>query len=128
MVTKKVLKNEILFAEGSEGTDIFFIISGKVRVYKTINSESVELATFEKGDFIGEMSMFLNEPRTATIEAIEDTEVQVFNKQTILEQIKQNPQFAYGMISMLTRRIKNLHAIISKYQGIKKSYELMYKK
>ncbi len=128
MEVKKFFKNDILFTEGSPGNDMYFITSGRVRVYKVMNGEKVELAVLEKGDFIGEMNLFLDEARSAMVEAIEDTEVQIFSKKTILEEIQKNPQFAYGMIAMLVNRIKNLHSIISSFQGIKKSYEIMYNK
>lgn len=128
MEVKKFFKNDILFTEGLPGNDMYFITSGRVRVYKVMNGEKVELAVLEKGDFIGEMNLFLDEARSAMVEAIEDTEVQIFSKKTILEEIQKNPQFAYGMIAMLVNRIKNLHSIISSFQGIKKSYEIMYNK
>jgi CRP-like cAMP-binding protein len=121
-------ENEIIIKEGSKSEDMYLIMTGKARVFKIINAEKVELAVLEHGDFIGEMSLFLNESRTANVEAIETTEVQIINKNIILEEIKVNPEFAYDMILMLANRIKNLHQIISNLQGVKKSYEIMYKK
>jgi CRP-like cAMP-binding protein len=121
-------KGEKIFDEGSTSDDMYLIFSGKVSVFKTIDGEKVQLAVLEEGDFIGEMSLFLNEMRTASIEAMEETKAQLISKEAILDEIQVNPKFAHMMITMLVNRIKNLHQIIIDLQGIKKSYEIMYRK
>jgi CRP-like cAMP-binding protein len=121
-------KDEKIFDEGSTSDDMYLILSGKVSVFKTIDGEKVQLAFLEEGDFIGEMSLFLNEVRTASIEAMEETRAQLISKEAILDEIQVNPKFAHMMITMLVTRIKNLHQIIIDLQGVKKSYEIMYRK
>lgn len=128
MDSKKFAAGDSVFKEGEKGSEMYFIVSGKVSVFKTINGEKIELAVMTKGDFMGEMTLFLNEPRSANAVALEDTQVAVLTKDLLLNEIKTNPQFAYGMIHILLKRIKGSQDIIGKLEGIKKSYEIMYGK
>ena len=117
---------EVVFREGSRANDMYQILSGKVRVSKTIEGRDIELASLGKNDFFGEMSLLLRIPRTATIVAIEATETLVIDEQRLLRKIETNPQFAFIMITTLARRLKQSHAIITDLQGIRKSLEALY--
>lgn len=82
---QRLLPNQILFQEGEEGDEFYIILAGKLEVYS--ERLQIPLATREKGDFLGEMSLFLGIPRSATIRAIEPSIVFVLdrdNLQTIL--------------------------------------------
>ena len=67
MEKKKFLKGDFICRENSPGTEMFVILSGKVEVYKTINSEKIALNVLKPGDFCGEMSLLLNSDRTASL-------------------------------------------------------------
>ena len=54
---------DIIFSEGDIGTDMYIIQSGTVELLKAIGSETRVLATLEKGDFFGEMSVLEDVPR-----------------------------------------------------------------
>ena len=127
MATKVFKKDAIICREG-ESTDImYFILSGKVSVFKTVNGEKLSLSEFTKGKFVGEMSLFLNEPRTANVQALEETKMRTFTREEILFEFQQKPKVAYKMITELMERLKGAHGVISDLEGVKKSYEIMYK-
>lgn len=65
----------------------YYINSGSVRVIQ----DGKEIATIGAGGFFGEIALITDEPRTATIEALEDTELQVFLKEDFLTIIMQSP-------------------------------------
>ena len=58
---------DIIFSEGDIGTEMFILQSGAVELFKQIAGETRVLATLEKGDFFGEMSVLEDLPRTADI-------------------------------------------------------------
>ncbi len=127
MSTKKYTKGDIVLKEGDQGSELYFITYGKVKAYKKINEELIELATFSKDDFFGEMSLFLNEPRSATVEALEDTEIIVCNKENFLVLIQESPEKAVQIFSSMASRLKESHQLIGKVLGEKKSLEIMFK-
>ncbi len=66
-------KDEIIFEEGDPGHGIFIIISGKARAKSS--SKLLGAATFEfgHGDLLGELTLFDEAPRMATVVAMERT-------------------------------------------------------
>ena len=65
--------DEIIFEEGDQGHGVFIVISGKVRVdpcHKLLKTGNLE---FGPGELVGELTLFDEAPRTATVVAIEHT-------------------------------------------------------
>jgi CRP/FNR family cyclic AMP-dependent transcriptional regulator len=121
-----VKKGQLIFQENTPGSDMFVIQSGKVRVFKIINAEKVELAILGKDDFFGEMCLLLGCPRSASVEALEHTELYRLTKDTFRSSIKSKPQLAEKMARTLARRLLNANSIIANLEGEKKSLEIIY--
>ncbi|MFA8342716.1 MAG: secondary thiamine-phosphate synthase enzyme YjbQ [Rhodothermaceae bacterium] len=100
---KFVKKDEILACEGDKDSTIFILIKGTIGIFKN----NVEITRFsQKGTIIGEMSMILNSPRTATIIAVEDSYVATIKGS--LEQIVNHfPDVASNIITNLAERLMN---------------------
>lgn len=128
MQEKYFKPGEIIFRENGGGTEMYYIISGKVKVYKTINAEEIVLAEFGPGEVIGEMSLFMKDKRSATVEAVKCVRTVVYDRQTIVPGIRNNPKIALKLIVMLINRLKEAHKLINRLQGVKKTYEVMYAK
>jgi len=126
MEIREYKPGEIIIQEGTPGEEIFIIKEGKVRIFKTINEEKVELAILGEGEILGEMSLLLNLPRSASVEAVEKTKTAVYNRFDFLDLIRGTPDFAYQMLKKFAARLQNANTIIGKLQGIKKSFEIMY--
>ena len=122
----KVKKGTVIFAENSPCEEMYVITSGSVRIYKTINAEKVKLATLKKNGFFREMCLLLGGTRTATVEAVEDTELLSLRKDSLLQKIKIDPVFAERMLMVMARRLKEADNIISKLEGEKRSFEVIY--
>ena len=64
-------ESEILFKEDDPGNAFYIILSGSVEVFvKKLNKH---LSILKAGDFFGELSLMLGIPRTATVQALENT-------------------------------------------------------
>lgn len=62
-----------VFREGDEGDRVYFIVRGKVEVLQGPGLESI--GTLGPGEFFGEISLFTEGPRTASVRASEFSEV-----------------------------------------------------
>ncbi len=71
--------------ESSNGC-AYYINSGSVKV----THDNQEVATLHAGWFFGEIALITDEPRTATIEVVEESELQVFLKDDFLTLLKQS--------------------------------------
>jgi CRP-like cAMP-binding protein len=120
-------KGQLICGENTPGEEMYIVLSGSVRVYKTINAERIELAVLKRNDFFGELALLLSAPRTASVEAMEDTELLALTKEALLDKVREDPRFAGGLIMTMARRIKSANDIITRLEGEKFSLELIYR-
>ena len=114
MFGKEFPKDSVLVREGEAGDEMFIIQSGKVKILKKIGPEQEKLlAVLGDGAFFGEMSILLDEPRSATIIVEEDAKILVINSKTFKDMIKANSDIAYRIMKNLADRIKESNAQIS---------------
>jgi CRP/FNR family cyclic AMP-dependent transcriptional regulator len=66
-------KDEILFEEGDPGHGIFIVVSGKLRVKPSHPSMKTALLEIGPGELLGELALFDEAPRSATVVAAERT-------------------------------------------------------
>ena len=75
----------IIFEENSIGKEMYIIMSGKVKIIKEKGTVETILATLEEGEFFGEMSLFDNNPRSATVKAIGNVKLLEINQKNFLK-------------------------------------------
>src|SRR2546428_13364275 len=68
-------KGETIYVDGDLGSEMYVVQSGAVRIFRTIAGVKQELAIMEKGDFFGEIAVLEGLPRTASAEALDDSEL-----------------------------------------------------
>src|SRR5216684_8977994 len=66
-------KDEIIFEEGDLGHGIFMVVSGKVRADPSHEVLKTAVLEFGPGEMLGELSLFEEAPRIATVVALERT-------------------------------------------------------
>ena len=111
------LMGEIIFSEGDIGTDMYIVQSGTVELLKAIGGETRVLATLEKGDFFGEMSVLEDVPRTASARAKTDVELLRINGATFDAMLKGNTEIAIRMMRKLSRRLREVTAMLEDALG-----------
>ncbi len=93
---------QVIYRENEKGGSLYIIKSGRVRVYRTGKSMTeVELARLKEGDVFGEMSFLDESPHTATVAALDDTELLVLGRGKFEELVEYSPKTAY----LITRNI-----------------------
>ncbi|MBT9544868.1 MAG: cyclic nucleotide-binding domain-containing protein [Candidatus Sericytochromatia bacterium] len=101
---------EVLFREGEPGDRVFFIMQGRVKVHQThSDGHEQELAQLGDSDIVGEMAVLDERPRSATVTALEDTDVMVVEKANFLASMEQQPQLAIRFLKLLSERIHRLN-------------------
>jgi CRP-like cAMP-binding protein len=94
-------KGETIIREGEKDKSIFFLISGKIGVYK---GDKLVAYISQPNSPIGEISAILDTPRTATCIALEESELVVY-KGGIDEIITKFPKTAKAIIKNLAERL-----------------------
>ena len=106
--TKVYPKETVIFFEQDEGDTLFVINRGRVKVAK-ISDEGKEiiLAILGANEFFGDMSLLDGEPRSATVIALEETEVSTIRRNAFTMLVKENPQIAVDLLGILSQRIRD---------------------
>ncbi|PYS70225.1 MAG: hypothetical protein DMF69_14255, partial [Acidobacteria bacterium] len=82
---------ELVIREGEEGASMFVVHKGRVKVQINENGRAKAVATLNEGDFFGEMALFTGEPRTASVVAVEETEVLEIGHSAMKQVFDRNP-------------------------------------
>ena len=106
-----------IFEENSIGREMYIILTGKVKVIKERNGVETTLATLEEGDFFGEMSLFDNNPRSATVRALGNVKLLEINQKNFLKKISRDPSLAFRMLEKMSQRIRKSDEEILNYIG-----------
>lgn len=109
---KKAAAGEVLFHAGDTGQEMFVVRSGSVRV--AVESRGIEktLAVLGPGEFVGEMSILTDQPRSANAIVEEDAELLVVGVRVLEEMIVHNTEIALRLIRKLARRLEAADALI----------------
>ena len=70
------------------------------------DGRSITLANFGPGDIFGELAMFDNERRSATVETLEDTEVIAILGGDMRRLLREHPDIAVKLVAALGRRLR----------------------
>ena len=103
----KIFKQGTLIIEkDSIGTSAYMINSGLVEVSGVINNKKVVLAKLGKKEIFGEMGLIEDKPRSATITALEDTEVNEITRDEFNDLFQKNPRIILPIVKALFERLR----------------------
>lgn len=105
---KTYSKDSVILVEEEVGTALFVIIKGKVKVSRSSSDgREVILSILSDSDFFGEMSILDGLNRSATIVALEDTELFIIQRKEFLDLLNKHPEITIALLSELTQRLRN---------------------
>jgi CRP/FNR family cyclic AMP-dependent transcriptional regulator len=96
---------DVVFDEGDEGSHLYVIQSGQVEICRQSRAGKRVVARLGPGEFFGEMSVVLGEPRTARAVAIGATELLELDGATLEGMCIEQPEIAIRMIQRLAVRL-----------------------
>ncbi|BDA82555.1 transcriptional regulator [Aureimonas sp. SA4125] len=103
-------KDETLFREGDVGDSAYVILSGNARVFATTPQGRIDLAEVGETDFVGEIAILCDVPRTATVEATSDLTALKVNKECFGELLTTFPSMGIAMLRELGFRLSRTTA------------------
>jgi CRP-like cAMP-binding protein len=83
------------------------IVEGHCRAVRTSNGAEEVLATMGPGDVFGEMALLLDEPRAATVQAVDRVSVLVLDKHTMTEALGIDG-WTSALVRALAQRFRDL--------------------
>ncbi len=120
---------EPIVIEGQDAAGMYIIMEGAVEVTKERDDGSVvSLAKLGSGNFFGDVGLIDNSPRTATVQAIQDSEMIGFFRPELMKLIDSHSRLASTLIFTLAkivasrlrvtnRQLQEAHNTIEKLQA-----------
>jgi CRP-like cAMP-binding protein len=100
-------KGSVIFLEGDPGDALYLILSGEVKIMILgFDGREFILSFLRSGDFFGEMSLFDNRPRSATVMTTEESTFLVLHKHEFVHQIKHSSSILFKFILVLCGRLR----------------------
>ncbi len=108
-------KSEVIFKEGSTGSEMYLIHRGRVMLSVRQNeTQKIPLIVLNPGDFFGEMALVDDSPQSATASAVEDdTELIVMDRARFMFMVRQQPEFALSLMHTLCQRLREMDKRLS---------------
>jgi CRP-like cAMP-binding protein len=102
---KEFAQGTVLFREGEPGKEMYVVQQGRVTVSKKVGDVEKILASLGPGEFLGEMSILNNRPRSATATCAEPARLLVIDAKTFEAMVRSSAEIAIRMIKKLSDRL-----------------------
>ncbi len=98
-------KNATIFKEGDCADCLFLLIKGRVKITKGADQDNI-VGVLKEGDAFGELALFDEQPRSATITAIEEVTALLLRRDDFRGLIKKMPEIALPLLKLMARRLR----------------------
>jgi len=107
-------EGQVIVSEAERGDALFVLVRGKVKVvlYGQSGREVILSIFKEPGDFFGEMSLLDDEPRSATVTAMEPSDLVLLSRADFQTHLTRHPRLAIEVMTELSRRLRRADAVI----------------
>lgn len=106
-VPRRFEPGEVVFREGDASDTCYVVRSGRARaVREHSDGRVITLATFGSGDIFGELALFEDERRSATVEAIEPTTAVAVLGPDMRRLMAEHPEISTRLVIALGRRLR----------------------
>jgi HEAT repeat protein len=105
------VEGERVVQEGDPGEDLYLVMEGELEVWRHFESSAAtRLNTLGPGSYFGEMSIFDNKPRSASVVTRSRSRVLVLEGERLRDLILEQPEIAFEMFRVLTARVRAAEA------------------
>ena len=102
-------KGDTLFRKGDlQDGRAYIIESGRAAITSNVGAQDVHIDTLERGDFVGEMALIDDHPRSATASAEVDTVCTILSKEEVETALQEADFLAFTLVRALNRRLRRL--------------------
>jgi len=120
-------KGEVLFRQGDEGTALYIILQGRIKISVSRRADTVTLAILGEGEFLGEMALLDDLPRSADAIALEDSQLYALNRKDFLAFLKGSDNAVRAVLSSLSMRLRRTDKLLAEMCFLNLSARLLNK-
>lgn len=98
-------QDQVLFNQGDEGDAAFVIIDGQADILVDTPQGSLSVAKVQKNDFVGEIAILCEVPRTATVKALSRLDTLRIDKEQFFKLMSEFPELSVEVMRVLAQRL-----------------------
>lgn len=103
-----------VFREGDQGDQLYFIVSGKVKLGRTsADGRESLVAILGPGELFGEMALFDPAPRSTAATAVSETRLAGLKNESLKALLQQRPEVSMQLLQALARRLRRTNDNLS---------------
>ena len=111
---RSIKKGDILFQKGDEGTALYAILRGCIKIIVTTPvGDKITVAILNDGDFFGEMALLDGMTRSADAVALEETQLAVLDRDDFLTFLAQHEHAVRAILRTLSLRLRKTDDLLS---------------
>ena len=107
---------ETLFNQDEMGDSAHIIMDGEADIVVNTPSGPLTVATMQKNDFVGEIAILCDVPRTATVKAKTDMTTLCINKDLFFRLVTEFPEMAVEIMRVLAQRLEVTTKELAQYK------------
>jgi uncharacterized membrane protein len=116
-LTEKTFKSgDIVFAKGDQGSSMYIVQSGSVQIYLPSAEKDqppVILKDIRTGEYFGELAIFDDKPRSASVRALVDTVLLELTREELGEHLGKSKTAAMTILAEMADRLRETNAMLS---------------
>jgi len=112
-------KGSIIFREGDDGDEMFYVLSGRVHLEKNNSRAKKVLAEIGPGQYFGEMAALIDISRSATARAVENSQLAVIDSNTFRDMIRESRDVAVHMLREFSHRLRNSNKAVEELANLR---------
>lgn len=111
-----VQPGELILREGDPADCAYLIEAGRVAVRRSSGAQQVQLAVLGAGEWVGEMGVIAEKPRSASVVALEPCTLRRIEPDQLLDTLQSDRQTAITFLRMLMERLRHADARLSQLE------------
>lgn len=112
--TRSYPAGSIVVRQGDTSMSFYVVLGGHVRIDHEAEGDSVQVDEARRGGFFGELGLIGDQPRAATVTAVEDTECALLAKWDFQNELREDPEIAIALLPVLSQRLLELDAQLAR--------------
>src|ERR1700676_5568048 len=116
-LTEKSFKaGDIVFSQGEKGASMYIVQSGSVQIYLPSAEKDlppVVLKDIRTGEYFGELAIFDEKPRSASVRAMTDTVLLELTREELGEHLARSRTAAMTILAEMAERLRETNAMLS---------------
>jgi uncharacterized membrane protein len=116
-LTERMLRaGDIVFSQGDAGSSMYLVRSGAVQIFLPSadkDAPPVVLKDVRTGEYFGELALFDDKPRSASVRALVDTVLFELTREEFGEHLSRSPRAAMTILSEMAERLRETNALLS---------------